>query len=340
MNIGQNKSIFLIAPPDFEINIRIKKALEKIGFNVYLYHYETTEKVPINDLIIHNYYKIFKKDRTYKTNIRPKVNKNLEKKYQQKLEKKEDKFDYFLSIRPDVLPLDFIMNIIDKSELSVAYQWDGMNRFSEIKKMTDVFDRFFIFDKNDSDEFPDAIPITNFYFEEDILPEIKQDVFFIGSYLPERMNLINIISKRLNQLGLNNNINILCHNEEVLKRRNDYHFNLIEKAYTFKENHLNVLSSNYILDLANNIHNGLSFRTFESIGYHKKLITNNILVKDYDFYHPDNIFVFENEEMSGIEEFIEKPYKKLPSEIYEKYSFSNWIKYVLNISPFKQITLP
>lgn len=339
MKIVNNKNILLAVPSDFEINIRIQNELKKMGFKVYLYHYEFTWKVPFKHIIIHNYYKIFKRDRSYKTNIRPVVNKKREKKYQKKF-LDLPQLDYSLIIRPDNYPIDFLKQINNKSKVTAVYQWDGMNRFPEVKKLVDIFGRFFIFDKNDLKEFPNTIPLTNFYFEEDKLPKTEQDIFFIGSYLPERMDLINTIAKRFNQIGFKSNINILCPHKEILNKKDEYHFNLIEKAYTFKENHMNILKSNYILDLANPIHNGLSFRSFESLGYRKKLITNNILVKKYDFYHPDNIFVFEDEKMVGLEEFIKKPYKTLSPEIYEKYSFSNWIKYVLNIPPFIQINLP
>ena len=83
-----------------------------------------------------------------------------------------------------------------------------------------------------------------------------------------------------------------------------------------------------MLDLHNPIHNGLSFRTFESIGYEKKLITNNNLVETQDFYRPSNIFVI-NKNYERFKEFLAAPYEVLESTIREKYSFSNWITQLL-----------
>lgn len=107
----------------------------------------------------------------------------------------------------------------------------------------------------------------------------------------------------------------------------------------FKDNIINVSQSEVILDFANDIHYGISMRTFEAIGYRKKLITNNPLVKKYDFYNPNNIFVIEDDNIDGLELFISTPYIDLPKEIIVKYSFTNWLKYVLDIHPYLPINL-
>ena len=84
-------------------------------------------------------------------------------------------------------------------------------------------------------------------------------------------------------------------------------------------------------------HNGLSFRIFEAIKYEKKLITNNKTVKQYDFYHPNNIFVFEEDNFQGLENFLKVAYTPLSEEIKQKYSFTNWLRYVLDIPPYKAL---
>ncbi|MCH5599705.1 hypothetical protein [Niabella ginsengisoli] len=52
-------------------------------------------------------------------------------------------------------------------------------------------------------------------------------------------------------------------------------------------------SASYILDFENAEQNGLTFRVFESLYFEKKLITNSKLIYEYDFYHPNNIFVWD-----------------------------------------------
>lgn len=70
---------------------------------------------------------------------------------------------------------------------------------------------------------------------------------------------------------------------------------------------------------------GLTLRALEALFYEKKLLTNNINVKKYDFYHPNNVFILDNATSEELIDFINKPYHILPRSIIEKYSFSNWV---------------
>src|SRR5690606_291755 len=63
-------------------------------------------------------------------------------------------------------------------------------------------------------------------------------------------------------------------------------------------------------------------------------------VTKYDFYNPENIYIITNDKYEGLSEFIRAPYKPIANDIRDKYSFENWIKYVLDISPHQPISLP
>ena len=98
--------------------------------------------------------------------------------------------------------------------------------------------------------------------------------------------------------------------------------------------------SSVLVDFVISTHSGLSLRTFEALGYRKKLITTNAEIEKYDFYHPDNIFIWRGGSLDGLQAFIARPYHELPQEIYQKYSFGNWVRYVLDIEPHIKISLP
>ncbi|QYS88749.1 hypothetical protein [Flavobacterium davisii] len=85
-----------------------------------------------------------------------------------------------------------------------------------------------------------------------------------------------------------------------------------------------------ILDLAHKNQKGLSFRPYEALGLKIKLITNNSDIVNYDFYHPNNIFIFEEINTDKLIEFLKSPYHELPKEIYFKYSQKNWIDNIIN----------
>ncbi|HEY0091450.1 MAG TPA: lipopolysaccharide core biosynthesis protein rfaS, partial [Flavobacterium sp.] len=67
-------------------------------------------------------------------------------------------------------------------------------------------------------------------------------------------------------------------------------------------------------------------RVFEAMGLGKKLITTNPDIVNYDFYNPNNIFVWEESTNEIPEYFLNTPYEELPENIYRKYSQENWVK--------------
>jgi len=74
--------------------------------------------------------------------------------------------------------------------------------------------------------------------------------------------------------------------------------------------------------------------------YQKKLITTNTQIRYYDFYHPDNIFIWDGLSFDGITDFLKQPYYEIDTPIKERYSFGNWIRYILDIPPYDPISLP
>ena len=53
-----------------------------------------------------------------------------------------------------------------------------------------------------------------------------------------------------------------------------------------------------------------------------------------------DVIIWNGQDFNGIEEFLQLPYYEIDATIREKYSFKNWIRYVLDIEPYQAITLP
>lgn len=74
------------------------------------------------------------------------------------------KIDYALFIRPDLFSNEFIEAVKQKVVHTIcAYQWDGMDRFPEVWRTVDLFDKFFVFDKNDLAKSPQLMLTNNFF---------------------------------------------------------------------------------------------------------------------------------------------------------------------------------
>lgn len=322
MQLFREKTIILAVPDHFGLPECFRKNLEFIGFIVFTIPHDATKKIGISrkDSLIHFIKKVFFKNRTYKADKLA----TLKEKPQLKILNSIHQCDYALVIRPDLFSKSVLKEIKNKSKFSVAYQWDGLARFPLAIQRIHFFDRFLVFDKNDVENYADVELSTNFYF--DYLPEcslIRQDVFFVGTFMKDRIDDIALIASRLQHMGLKTNINIVYSNEKNIAKYRKYPINFIKKGLTFEESIKECKSSNVVMDVENKVHNGLSFRAFEAMGYKKKLITNNRLIKDFDFYNEKNIYIL-NENSMTLEYFLEQPYSEINSNA-KNYSFTVWI---------------
>ncbi|MBW4360787.1 hypothetical protein [Flavobacterium taihuense] len=338
MKIVKNKKIILAITDDFKIKSCIEDNLKQIGFDVITITPITNEKFKYKNLkerFVNFIKKNIYNDLDYKKTLRQNFNKEA-------LLKKLNTVDYTLTIRADLFENDFIDKLIKCSTKNYAYQWDGLSRYERIMMLIPLFTKFYIFDKNDLSQKNITYPTTNFYFDcyEHLLKkEPKYDLYFLGSY-DSRIKKLIPICELLHNKGYKLNIVLICHSKEEL---NKYPFiKYYSTPFSYYENLQMAADSKCIIDLHHDsLHTGLSFRTFEALGFNKKLITTNQIIKDYDFYNSQNIFhIDENADFSGIDDFIKSDYKEIDSIIKNKYSFTNWIKYILEIDQNTPIKIP
>lgn len=337
-------TIIIGLPQSFGMHNSFKKNLEFYGFETIDISYNEHDfKYKNLGQKIYNFFrKTFLKDKGYKSKLKFQI---FSKEVVQKLNAIQGKADYALLMRADIYPSDVIELVREKSTFMAGYQWDGLHRFPAIYPLIPFFDQFYVFDKSDLHQNVfQFYPITNFYFDDDQNEnqnhEIEYDLFFVGTLIERRMKNIKRLNKKCKKLGLKPFINLYCQNPKDKEAYDDQGYHFIHEHMSYEENIKNVKRSGILLDFLNTTHEGLSFRTFEALHYNKKLITNNPRVKDYDFYHPNNIFIWNEINLNQLEDFIQKPYVMPDANIKSKYGFGNWIKYVLHIEPFDPITLP
>ena len=246
----------------------------------------------------------------------------------------QKKFDYCLIIRGDLIPEFVIKHARSISNKMVDFQLDGLSVSSKILDYQKYFDRIFVFDPEDVKKYPEAALhfLPNCYFgEPDFSIPSEIDLLYIGQYLDER----NVQLKNLHQYLEEHQLSDTSHTSLYRGRCFEpLHPKVLQhKTSTSYEGNLDfVKKSKIIIDFKRKEHNGLSLRFFEAMQYGKKIITDNVSVKNYEFYHPNNIFVTDFVHLDGILEFIQKPYHPLPETLIEQYGFKNWIKVILGKS--------
>ncbi|MGB3063993.1 hypothetical protein [Sphingobacterium thalpophilum] len=333
----KKKSIILIIPLHFQFYKELILSLQNAGFEViflfitdkpfkYASAFERLRSfIHKNILLQRNYKKQLIFDRENKTLL-----------YQ--LDEIQKRVDYALIIRSDLLGIETLRHIKNKVNKMVGYQWDGLNRFPAVFDRINLFQKFFVFDEKDYLKYRrlyNNIELTtNFYLE--IPPDTNvivkpKSLCFVGSYLESRMPFIIELTEFLMQEGFDVNVKLLCTKDRTIGKYSDSGIEFIADPLTYKEMLCHVQHYEALLDFDNSaIHNGLSFRIFEALFYRKKIITNNLSIKNYDFYHPNNIFIWNGDNLLKLKEFLNIPLVEIDSSIIEKYSFRNWVKKVLD----------
>lgn len=325
-------TILLAMPEDVGIYRLMEKNLQQMGFIVIscIYNERLFRYSSFFQRISVKFREVLLGDKLIKKRQREKF---LMQRFMDSLAPVEQ-IDYAFFIRPDLFSNEFIEYVKNKiKNKMIAYQWDGMDRFPGAWRTVGYFDHFFVFDVADINKNGKTLLLTtNFYFDyqQDVLSNnIEGDFYFIGNHIDGRERAINNFAKYALEHQLSINVSIHCSSRKVKQHRKIYPFENIQikaKTVDFDENLTQVLHAKVLLDFKTPAHKGLSLRVFEALGYDKKLITTNEIVKDYDFYHPNNILVWDGIDEDALTEFLEKPYITINPEIKQKYSFNHWLK--------------
>lgn len=260
-----------------------------------------------------------------------KLKNQWEKEMYLDLLKEYDHFDYALTICPEMLSAPVLQRVQNLAEKSVVYYWDGFDHFPNYKETLPYFHSLFSFDPEDAKKY-NLKPITNFYFAENRNNEATMDFFFLSSF-DSRYPILEKIATLLEKQKMK--VTILQYvNDKKLKLIPKNHPESIEFITTpisFKETTALMDDARIVLDIQKDIQKGLTFRVFEAMGLGKKLITTNPEIVNYDFYNPNNIFIWTDETETIPESFLNMPYEELPEEIYKKYSQESWVKKILDL---------
>ena len=239
-------------------------------------------------------------------------------------------YDLIIVFRPDSYEKNFLIKLKNQTKRMVAYQWDGIERYPKVKEYIPIFDEFYCFNPPDCGDEIKFLP--NFYFENLVkypLPDKNGDFIYIGYYDELRQKALSKMSKELKDTSLSYKFELKSFdkkNKEKLITDNP-EIKFIDEIYDYET--LFDIHKNYkvFIDIKQPIHEGLSFRFFEALVLQSKIITNNVSIKTYNFYHPNNILVVDWEKITKKEilDFFAIPYYPINPKIVEEYSFKNWI---------------
>lgn len=245
--------------------------------------------------------------------------------------------DYILFISPEALnkkSIIYMKNNFQKAKF-ILYMWDSMENINA-KKVYKFFDKCFSFDSNDCQKYNLTFRPLFFIpsFEKELKTnEYEYDFSFIGSIHSDRAKILNRLKKQFEKKQLSFYYYLYVPGKLMLFIRLLLDRNLRQlRQYVY----LNSISkekvseitekSNYIIDINHPKQIGLTMRTIEMLGSHKKILTTNDNIRKYDFYNTANQLIISREDNNvNLSEMIEG-FDTINDEIYNRYKLATWIK--------------
>lgn len=308
-------------------------AFDLWGFNKKIADYLIQKDIEVTFLDTNSIKYIYKSKMERVANFLNKVflGKNIKKDYLNrtliKMINELPKQDYVLMVNPGLFRKDILALLRAKTNQLIAYNYDSLDRIPLPENHEILFNKIFSFDINDVKNNSKLSLLTNYiYLDKHINTLPKNKAFMILSKSHEREIILSKIADILDANNLN--YEFIVANPATKK---------VNKKIHLTEQHIKLdiviekmKEAEILIDLVRQNQTGLSFRIFEAMALHKKIITNNTTIKDYDFYNENNILVIDNENITIPETFLNSEYQPLSEELYQKYTLDNWVRTAFN----------
>lgn len=194
----------------------------------------------------------------------------------------------------------------------ILWNWNPCDeeRISFFKEDKNI-DEIWTYDKNGADEF--GLLYNQQFYNRNIKLKEKSynfDVVFLG-FNKNRNDLIEKYQKIFEEKDIKCKFKIVNSSDEKVSYEEYLEF---------------ISDSRILLDIVAEGVTGITLRIMEGLFFNKKVITNNLTIKEYDFYNENNFFIIENDNFEQLEEFIKRDHIPTKEEILKKYDFEEWIK--------------
>ncbi len=218
-----------------------------------------------------------------------------------------------------------------KEKDSYFFLWDPARcpRYApgaDVLKLLKTQHKVYSFQQEDCDAFGLRFNSTMYAAPPPALypPEpLRYDVLFLG--VPkDRLPLLRELHGQCLKLGLKTKFQIGLTFLDRIEPEQSEGWN-ITREWTGYTDYLHwVQQSRALLDIYQAIQTGYSLRVMEHIFFGKKLITNNALIEQAAFYHPNNIFLLQKDDINGLKDWLDLPFAAIADEIKAYYKFENW----------------
>jgi hypothetical protein len=326
MEFFVNKNILIVSVKFFNYENLIKEELIKAGANVDLFDERPSNSVLSKAII----------------RVRKSLYRHIIKKHFKKIinQIRPKTYDYFLLIKGEAVP-SFFLEFLRKNNPGIQmiyYTYDSFkNNLNGLDNLS-FFDKKFTFDRKDSEKYNLSFRPLFYAPEYSIVAKEensnKYDLSFIGTAHSDRYRISQNLGEECFRLGLKM-FNFYFSPSKLLfnfkKITDKYFLNFDRKKISFKSlSHSEIINiyreSGAILDINHPGQDGLTMRTFETLGAKKKLVTTNENIKDYPFYNESNILIIDRNNPYIPLIFFKKKFEDIDPDVYYCMSLKGWLE--------------
>lgn len=207
--------------------------------------------------------------------------------------------------------LEFFLYLKQRHKnLSVVYLFSnivaisGATYYKIADKLNNVFDIVFAFDREDAIkrnfEYSPLIYTTDIKMPP-ISEETENDLFYLGM-AKDRYDALIEIYEHASKEGLKCDFTIVGVPEEKRKYADKIKYTPVSYDVAIE----GMKKAKCIVDVIQGNSTGLTIKNCEALAFDRKLLTSNTNVREVDFYHPENICVYQVG--MSIKQFIETPF--------------------------------
>jgi len=195
----------------------------------------------------------------------------------------------------------------------IYYFWNHINDPGEFKQLSPGIE-VWSYDKEDCKKYGLNYN-TQFYFSalgdyRQTDYGIKWDFYFVGAD-KGRKNELEGLKTELEGQGFSCNFHIT----QNRAKKNTF--------IPYQQVVDDMRASRCIIDVLPSTQTGMSIRPLEAICLKKKLLTNFKSIRNFEFYHPDNVFIIGEDDFNNLKIFMDKPF--VPVD-FSYFDFNNWLQ--------------
>lgn len=234
------------------------------------------------------------------------------------------------------------IRLLNTNAIFSLYQWDSEKNLPYVTGIHRFFDKIFTFDRNDvhNKSIYKFLPLFYNPMYEKIgkitVNSFKYDCMYVGTAHPKKFYDINRMSESLKSVYpkqfiyqyMPSKLKYIYHKLSAPEYKAARYSQFETRKLSPNKLKEIIIESKCILDAPQSGQTGLTIRTIECLGAKRKLITTNKDVVNYDFYRPENIYVYDGK-IDISNDFFKKDYQDIDDKIYKKYSLKNWLRILL-----------